>query len=178
MKNLLLIAFSFCLLMCKSASVTPETTLSPALSSLKEYLIFGNVAIGWGCRGSQMYMLADGKLYADTLNAYCAAFKAQKPYVFSGYQLPDTEYQKAKNMLSGLPTGFLTSSQKTFGCPGCADGGMLYLAYKKEGLIENDWKIDDAVYWRSTDTANMPFPPYVDSYGKTAYQVLQILKTK
>ena len=180
MKSILIISLSLCLMMCKSSSITPEpvSTGSPSLTRLKEYLVFGNVAIGWGCRSSQLYMIADGKLYADTTNAFCVARNAQKPYVFSGYLLPDAEYQKAKTMITDLPTGFFTSATRTFGCPGCADGGMLYLAYKKEGIIDGFWEVDDAVYTRTTDTVNTPFLPYVNTYGKIAYKVLGGLKVK
>ena len=162
---------------CKDGLSTNEPQ-SPDTSTLKEYLVFGNVAVGWGCRTSRLFMIANGQLYADTSNAYCEAFRAQKPYIFKGYLLPETEYQKAKAMLTELPTGFFTSAQKVFGCPGCADGGMLYLSYKKEGIIDANWQVDDAVYYRETDTNNKPFPPYVANYGKLAFQVFGKVKVK
>jgi hypothetical protein len=140
-----------------------------------DYLVFGQVGLGWGCRASAMYMIANGKLYADTSNVFC---KNQEKYSFSGYQLSDNEYNKVKNLVSQFPTELSNQGSKTFGCPGCADGGMLYIQRKEKGKEVKSWRIDETIFYRDTDVTNNPFPAYLLPYGKTFGKIIPEIKYK
>ncbi len=128
-----------------------------------EYLVFGYIGIGWKCKVLAIHMIADGKLYTDTSNVYC---KDQEKYSFSGYQLSDNEYNKVKNLVAQFPAELLKEGTKTFGCPGCADGGMLYIQRKEKGKDVQTWRIDDSIFYRDTDVNNDKFPAYLLLYGR------------
>jgi hypothetical protein len=150
--------------------------IDPVISPTPDdYLVFGQVGLGWGCRVSVMYMIADGKLYADTSNIFC---KDQEKYQFSGYQLPDNEYNKAKNLISQFPSELSKEGSKTFGCPGCADGGMLYIERKEKGKEVQYWRIDETIFYRDTDVGGYPFPAYLLPYGKAFGKTIPEIKYK
>ncbi len=157
---------------CQNKSFRGDDTPKPLPD---DYLIFGQVGIGWGCRASVMYMIADGKLYADTSNVLC---KSQGNYDFPGYQLSDNEYNKVKNLIAQFPTELSKEGSKTFGCPGCADGGMLYLQLKQQGKELQSWRIDDNIFYQNKDVNGKDFPLYLSDYGKIIGKLLQTLKYK
>jgi hypothetical protein len=143
------------------------------VESLENYIVFANVGLGWGCRSSVIYMVADGKIYADTSKTFC---KDQENYVFSGYQLAESEYNKVKSVMAEFPNELSKEESKTFGCPGCADGGMLFLQYKEKGQNVKNWRIDDAVFYRETDVVNQPFPTYLSKFGQSLGKVITLIK--
>jgi hypothetical protein len=148
----------------------------PTTSTLPdEYLIFGQVGLGWGCRVSAMYMITDGRLFADTSNTFC---KVQEKYQPSGYQLSDNEYNKVKNLITQFPAELSKEGSKTFGCSGCADGGMLYIQRKEKGKEPQSWRIDETIFYQDTDVANKPFPTYLLPYGKAFGKIIPDIKYK
>ena len=140
-----------------------------------DYLVFGQVGLGWGCRVSALFMISERKLYADTTNNFC---KDQENYRFSGYQLSDNEYNKVKDLIAQFPAELSKEGTKTFGCPGCADGGMLFLQRKDKGQEVKSWRIDETIFYRDTDVTNKPFPAYLLPYGKAFGKVLPEIKYK
>ena len=143
--------------------------------SSDNYLVFGQVGLGWGCRVSALYKIADGKLYADTSKVFC---KNQENYQFSGYQLPDNEYNKVKNLITQFPTELSKEGSKTFGCPGCADGGMLFIQRKEKGKELQSWRIDDNIFFSKNSVTNEPFPDYLYNYVKDFGKLFNDLKYK
>ncbi|MFC0185177.1 hypothetical protein SAMN04515674_112109 [Pseudarcicella hirudinis] len=144
-------------------------------SQLDEYLVFGYVGLGWGCGTEALYLINGNKLYVDTTGAYC---QKGNEYVFNGVQLPDSQYVKAKGMVEFFPEAMRSVSGTTFGCPGCADGGMLFLQLKQKGVALKSWRVDDSVFYRGTDVLNNAFPEYLPKYGLIAFNVIQSLKNK
>lgn len=143
--------------------------------ALEDYLVFGQVGLGWGCRASAIYMINEGKLYADTSNVFC---KDQEQYQFSGFKLPDSEYEKVKTILNEYPTELSSLESRTFGCPGCADGGMLFLQRKEKGKAVKSWRIDDSIFYRETDVTNQPFPKYLSVFGQKLGTLYTSIKVK
>lgn len=179
MKKLIyLIVFLSCLgtIACQKNSVEPVvSTQNISAESLDDYLVFGYVRLGWGCNTSALYLISNEKLYADTSKAFC---KNQETYQFSGYQLSDNEYDKAKTVLQTFPTELSKEDSKTFGCPGCADGGMLFIQRKEKGKPLKTYRIDDAIFNRNTSTTNEPFPEYLYNYAKDFGTLISNLKYK
>jgi hypothetical protein len=150
--------------------------IDPSINPVSEgYLVFGQVGLGWGCRASVMYMITDGNLFADTSNVFC---KNQGEYSFSGYLLPKSEYDKAKNLISQFPTELSKEGGKTFGCPGCADGGMLYIQRFKRGEKTQSWRIDETIFYSNNDVTGKPFPSYLLPYGKAFGKIIPEIKYK
>ncbi len=143
--------------------------------ALEDYLVFGQVGLGWGCRTSAIYMISNGKLYADTSSVFC---KDQEQYQFSGFKLPDSEYEKVKTILNEYPTELSSLESQTFGCPGCADGGMLFLQRKEKGKAVKSWRIDDSIFYRDTDVMNRPFPRYLVTFGQKLGTLYTSIKVK
>jgi hypothetical protein len=158
---------------CQKEDINAAESATNSLTD--DYLVFGQVGLGWGCRASAIYKIADGKLYADTSNVFC---KNQENYIFSGYQLSDNEYNKVKNLISQFPTELSKEGSKTFGCPGCADGGMLFIQRKEKGKELQSWRIDETIFYRDTDVTNNPFPAYLLPYGKAFGKVIPEIKYK
>lgn len=177
MKLITLVLFCSVLLVwgCGQEENMPENTPNEAnLENNNEYLIFGHVAIGWGCTSSKLYLLLGDKLYADTTNAYCTAFKKNQTYTFRGYALPDSEYQKVKTVLNAVPKA---TTNTTYGCPGCADGGMYYIEHKINGKITQT-KIDDAVVYLNTGVDGSKIPSEWVAFSKELQKALTSIKTK
>ena len=156
----------------KENTITAEPTKN---SLTDDYLIFGKVGLGRRCIVSAMYMITDGKLYADTSNIFC---KNQDSYLFSGYQLPDSEFNKAKSLIAQLPIELSKEGSKTFGCPGCTDGGMLFIQRQEKGKELQSWRIDETIFYRDTDVTNNPFPAYLLPYGKAFGKIIPEIKYK
>jgi hypothetical protein len=161
---------------CQKESVESlVSTQNINAESLDDYIVFGYVGLGWGCRANVLYMISNEKLYADTSKIFC---KNQENYQFSGFQLSDNEYNKSKIVLQTFPTELSKEESKTFGCPGCADGGMLFLQRKEKGKTVKTYRIDDAIFNRNTSTTNEPFPAYLYNYAKDFGTLINSLKYK
>jgi hypothetical protein len=158
----------------ESLEVTPSVQKISA-ESLSDYLVFGYVSLGWGCKSNVLYLITDGELYADTSKVFC---KSDENYLFSGYKLSDNEFNKAKSTLLNFPTELSEEESKTFGCPGCADGGMLFIQRKEKGKPMKFWRIDDAIFSRNTSTTNEPFPMYLYNYAQNFNTLINNLKYK
>ncbi len=143
--------------------------------NLDDYIVFGYIGIGWGCRANVLYMISNEKLYADTSKVFC---KSQGNYQFSGFQLSDNEYNKAKVIAQTFPSELLKEESKIFGCPGCADGGMLFIQRKEKGIAMNIYRIDDAIFRSKNSTSNEPFPAYLYNYAKDFGTLINSLKYK
>ncbi|MEA5260182.1 hypothetical protein VB264_20455 [Arcicella aquatica] len=168
MKRLTLLLVSLMTLGMLSCSENGLETLNNpenvSAEKLDDYLVFSHVGLGWGCRASVIYMVTNsGKVYADTSGNFC---KDQEKYSFVGYQLPDSEYAKVKNVITEFPADLANQASTTFGCPGCADGGMLLIQRKEKGKAIKTWRVDDSVFYRETDVNNQTFPTYLSKYGK------------
>ena len=153
-------------------SVSSQTVKA---ETLDDYLVFGYVGIGWGCKTNVLYMISEGKLYADSSKVFC---KNMQNYQFLGFQLSDNEYNKAKIAVASFPTELSKEDSKTFGCPGCADGGMLFIQRKEKGKTLRTWIIDDAIFRSKNSTTNEPFPEYLYNYAKDFSVLINDLKYK
>jgi hypothetical protein len=140
-----------------------DSTKVISTENLDNYVVFGYVGLGWGCRANVIYMIAEGKLYADSSKVFC---KNQENYQFSGYQLSDNEYNKAKSVLLNFPSELANQDSQTFGCLGCADGGMILIQRKEKGKSLKTYRIDDAILRGRNSTTNEPFPDYLYNYAK------------
>ena len=171
---ILVLGLVFAMLACTKKEIEVlNSSQKVSVESLDNYVVFGYVGLGWGCRSSVIYMVSNNKIYADTSKVFC---KDQENYTFTGYQLPESEYNKVKDVITTFPAELTKEESKTFGCPGCADGGMLYLQYKKKGESLKTWRIDDAVFYRDSDVLNNPFPTYLAKYGQSLGKVITSLK--
>lgn len=173
MKIVTFLTLFIAVLSIKSCKKDDVNIAESSLTSTNDYLVFGYVGLGWGCRANVIYKIENGKLYADTSKIFC---KDQENYQFSGYQLPDSEYQKAKVFVNNFPAELAKESSKTFGCPGCADGGMFFIQLKVSGQAIKTWRIDDAVFRSDNDVTNQPFPPYLAKYGQAVGNVFSEIK--
>jgi hypothetical protein len=179
MKKLIYLIVSLSILgtiACQKDSVEPlVSTQNINAESLDDYVVFGYVGLGWGCRANVLYMISNEKLYADTSKVFC---KNQENYPFSGFQLPDNEHSKAKIILQTFPTELSNEESKTFGCPGCADGGMLFIQRKEKGKAIKMYRIDDAIFRSKNSVTNEPFPAYLYNYAKDFGTLINSLKYK
>ena len=153
MKNLLIASILLSVLGCASSSssivdseVLKNQTIDLTKNDLSEYIVFGNVGLGWGCRTSGLYLYAGDQLYADTTNGYC---KNAENYRFQGYKLSATEKAKAEQIVQKIKNHLSTLKDdgqaiQTIGCPGCADGGMLYVQVKTSKSLKA-WRLDDMI---------------------------------
>lgn len=165
MKTPLLFCFLF--FSCTIADVAPV-----------DGLIFGKVAIGWGCGNSRLFKLTATKLYADTTNGYCKAYREGQTYFFSGYELPDSEFQKAKNLANGIPANdFSITEAKTFGCPGCADGGMIYFE-QISGRTTKKIRVDDTVLYKDSGVDGSAIPAPWVTFARETAKAIDAIKVK
>jgi hypothetical protein len=161
---------------CQKESVESlVSTQNINAESLDDYIVFGYVGLGWGCRANVLYMIANEKLYADTSKVFC---KNQESYQFSGFQLSDNEYIRAKTILQTFPAELSKEESKTFGCPGCADGGMLLIQRKEKGITLKTYRIDDSIFRSRNSVVNEPFPEYLYNYAKDFGTLINSLKYK
>jgi hypothetical protein len=161
---------------CQKESVEASiSTQNINVESLDDYIVFGYVGLGWGCRANVLYMISNEKLYADTSKVFC---KNQENYQFSGFQLPGSEYDRAKSVFQTFPTELSNEESKTFGCPGCADGGMLFIQRKEKGKVVKTYRIDDAIFRSKNSVTNEPFPAYLYNYAKDFGTLINDLKYK
>jgi hypothetical protein len=149
-----------------------EVVASEVPISKADYIIFSNVSLGWGCKAAKIYKIENQKLYLDESGSFCKV--EPKDYVFKGNVLEDAKFKNSENILKLFPAKLLEDTRETIGCPGCADGGMLYLEIKKDSKIQR-WRIDDAVFYKEMDTNNQPIPSYLSNYAKEVKKVLEIL---
>jgi hypothetical protein len=171
MKIKILALFIF-LLSIASGCKKVEVAATEVPVSNADYIIFSNVGLGWGCKAAKVYKIENQKLYLDESGGFCKV--EAKDYVFKGNVLEDTKFKNAESVLKLFPAKLLEDTRETIGCPGCADGGMLYLEIKKDNKIQR-WRIDDAVFYKEMDTNNQPIPSYLSSYAKEVKKVLEIL---
>jgi hypothetical protein len=161
----LIITFSFLgIIACQKdniKAISSDKVIST--ENLDDYVVFGYVGLGWGCRANVIYMILEGKLYADSSKVFC---KNQENYQFAGYQLSDNEYNKAKSVFLTFPAELAQKDSQTFGCPGCADGGMILIQRKEKGKSLKTYRIDDAILRGKNSTTNEPFPDYLYNYAK------------
>lgn len=120
-------------------------------------------------------MISNGKLYADTSKLFC---KNQETYQFSGFQLPDNKYNKAKIVFQTFPNELSKEDSKTFGCPRCADGGMLFIQRKEKGKTVKTYRIDDAIIRSNNSVTTEPFPKYLYNCAKDFGTLINNLKYK
>ncbi|MES2517008.1 MAG: hypothetical protein V4585_02800 [Bacteroidota bacterium] len=160
-------------LVIKSCKKDDVNIADSTLETSTNYLVFGYVGLGRVCGANVIYKIENGKLYADTSKIFC---KNQENYSFSGYQLPESEYNKAKVFVTNFPVELANEKSKTFGCPGCADGGMLFIQLKTKGQELKTWRIDDAVFRSENDTVNQPFPKYLSVYGQKIGEIISEIK--
>jgi hypothetical protein len=161
---------------CQKNSISPTASIQNiSAESLDDYIVFGYVGLGWGCRANVIYIISNEKLYADTSKVFC---KNQENYQFSGFQLPDNEFNKSKIVLQTFPTELSKEESKTFGCPGCADGGMLLIQRKEKGKILKTYRIDDSIFRSENSVTNEPFPTYLYNYAKDFGTLINSLKYK
>lgn len=146
-------------------NVTPESITA-------EYLLFGRVGLGWGCSSPAIYKLQDGKLYADTSGTYC---KTRETYTFKGTVLSDAQYQLAKDLSTSFPSDLSSQASQTFGCPGCADGGMIYIQKKASNGTIKTWLIDDSILTPDPAGIDNTFPVYLINYTQKIYTILETL---
>jgi len=170
MKTLLLYGILLISLITACNTEISDESISPD-SSTSDYLLVGKVGLGWGCSAVR-YKLQDGKLYADTSSSYC---KNRETYVFKGYQLSDAQYQRMKDLPTSFPNELNSLPSQTFGCPGCADGGMLFIQKKTSGGVTKTWLIDDSILTSDPAGIDKTFPDYLINYAAHVYDRINTL---
>ncbi|MDN5200173.1 hypothetical protein QQ008_02345 [Fulvivirgaceae bacterium BMA10] len=139
-----------------------DCCVSPEKESKIDMLIFGKYA-GF-CMGNctRLFKIEGNKLFADDVDR---GVPDEVP--FQSNPLSDAQYQKAKELISNFPTSLITSSEKTFGCPDCADQGGFYIEVKYDGKIHK-WNVD---------TSEDALPDYLVTYTRNINEVMKSLST-
>lgn len=108
---------------------------------------------------SKIFLIQDGKLYPDAMGRF------QNPPLFNAIPLSDELYQKALPARDQFPQTLLTNADESFGCPGCVDQGILYIAKEVDG---------EMVYWH-LDPQTSAMPEALQAYGVLLQLVLEQL---
>jgi hypothetical protein len=99
--------------------------------------IFGTYAVErLSGDGSNLYMVANGKAYADDdsiFNQYSLHFKSSS--------LDQDKYTLAQALENSLPNYLMQHPNTRFGCPGCVDQPSIYVEYNRNG--KTSWWILD-----------------------------------
>lgn len=109
-------------------SCTKENTpVKPILAST-DYLLFGHY---FGeCMGEQcieMFKLEQNQISEDNKDLYSFT-----PFYDGNFiPLSEQKFDLAKDLINSFPADLLKETTNTFGCPDCADGGGLYIEYKR-----------------------------------------------
>jgi hypothetical protein len=102
----------------------------------KGYFNFG-VYSEWPGSALYLFKIEDEKIYRDSMTTFNPFY----PPVFESAPMHDSVYQFAKTLPDSLP-GYLSSSiDSVYGCPGCSDGLIIYVAVKNSS-IERKWLLD------------------------------------
>ncbi len=129
--TLLTLIYSISLVGCKKDPL-------PGLDG-SDYFVFGHF---YGeCQGEQcieIFKVTPDKLQEDSKDHYP---NRTDFYIGEYKDLSTLKYQKAKDLVTLLPDSLLLKPNQEFGCADCADGGGLYIEYKK-GDLHNFWIID------------------------------------
>ncbi len=101
------------------------------------FLVFGHFYGECGGEGCiETFKLTGTSLFEDTNDNYVGID-------FNFIKLTNEKFEAVKDLVDFFPNELLTSSETTFGCPDCADGGGLFIQYSKNGVIRN-WSIDQS----------------------------------
>ncbi len=101
------------------------------------FLVFGHFYGECGGEGCiETFKLTGTSLFEDTNDNYVGID-------FNFIKLTNDKFEAVKDLVDFFPNELLTSSETTFGCPDCADGGGLFIQYSKNGVIRN-WTIDQS----------------------------------
>jgi hypothetical protein len=103
-----------------------------------DYLIFGHF---YGmCQGElcvETYKLTDLKLFEDENDNYYGS------EVFNFRELDHAKFELVKDLADYFPPELLNDTNKTFGCPDCADQGGLLVKLAQNGNVKS-WRIDQS----------------------------------
>ena len=149
-----LFLFSFTLLTCSSEDKI-------ALNN-EDYLIFGHFygfCVGENC--IEIFKLTNNTLYEDSNDNY-----GINPLNFE--PLESTKFELVKDLMLFFPEKLLTENGDIIGCPGCADGGGLYIEYSKNGIVKH-WKIDQM---------KMNVPTYLHAFMDKVNEKISLINNK
>ncbi len=150
---LTLIGCLFVLTACKKDKATEAET---------EYFIFGE---NYGLCGGDcafLYKLEDGKLYADEVDRL---FNDTNTLTFADEPLAPASYTLGVALQESLPDQLVDNPEDTYGCPDCADQGLIYL----------EWKTGSNIYKRYLDNAEEELPDWLAEYVQDIKAVLDQL---
>ena len=103
-----------------------------------DYLIFGHYYGECGGEGCiETFKLTSNTLYEDTLDNYSGS----GPFNF--VMLDANTFDQVKDLMNYFPSRLRTENNDIFGCPDCADGGGLFVAYANDGELMS-WRIDQS----------------------------------
>ena len=101
------------------------------------FLVFGHFYGECGGEGCiETFKLTGTSLFEDTNDNYVGID-------FNFIELTNDKFEAVKDLVDFFPNELLSSSETTFGCPDCADGGGLFIQYSKNGITRN-WTIDQS----------------------------------
>ncbi len=148
--------FLFILLILSSLQACKSKENSFISTFQDDVFIFGyfNDFCGGNC--TQIFLIQNGKLYPDAMDRF------KSPPVFSAIPLSDELYSKALPAIEQFPQSLLTEVNTGFGCPGCVDQGILYVAKEIDGKL---------VYWH-LDPQTTALPSALQAYGQLLSDIL------
>ena len=113
---------------------------NPIELSATDYIVFGHY---YGeCMGNnciEIFRLEKDYLFEDTTDVYPSG---RNFYNGKYITLPDSDFQKTKDLIDYFPKALLTEKDTVIGMPDATDGGGLYIEYNYEGT-HKFWLIDN-----------------------------------
>jgi hypothetical protein len=127
-----------------------------------EYYVIGK-AYGM-CQGdcATFYSIKQGNAYADDMTRF---YRTENELKFKSSPMAADKYKKIKALSGKIPQYLIDHPNQTFGCPDCADQGLIYIETKINGVIKH-WMID-------TRTADIPaeIRSYTEEVASTLNQL-------
>ena len=127
---LLLPVFALLVYACSKPSTVPQGE--------GEHFVIGK-AYGM-CQGdcATFYSIENGIAYTDDMKYF---YRTENELKFKTNALPADKYKKIKKLAGQIPQYLIGHPNQTFGCPDCADQGLIYVETKING-VKKHWMID------------------------------------
>lgn len=103
-----------------------------------DYIIFGYHCGECANNCATMWKIDSQGVYKDTTDSF---FGREGPFVFSGFKLDNSKFQKVKEVIPQIPKDLILSKDSVFGKPDNHDQCGLYIQIKTKDRIGN-WDID------------------------------------
>lgn len=128
-----------------------------------DYIVFGDFygeCIGSGC--VDIFRIADGELYKDTLDEYPTASKL--PHAVDFVELPDDHVGQIESLLGKIPAKLFEETDVVIGQPDAGDWGGFYLETNISGEVR---------YWL-IDKMKDNLPAYLREYADKLEKAIQL----